>query len=126
MFETEDKITETPVTEEMTGAPEAEVPAEPATYEIVGIRFKTTGKIYYFDPKGLQISESDHAIVETARGIEYGMVVIPNRVVTENDVVLPLRPVIRIATEEDDKIYEENKRKEKEASKNWVLFCLRL
>ena len=117
MFETEDKTTETQVTDEVTSAPEAEMPEAPETYEIVGIRFKATGKIYYFDPQGLQISESDHAIVETSRGVEYGAVVIPNRMVTKNDVVLPLRPVIRIATEEDDKIYEENKRKEKEASK---------
>ena len=127
MFETEDKRKETaedaPVccascAEVSTDAPAQEdAPAEPATYEIVGIRFKTTGKIYYFDPKGLQLGENDHAIVETARGIEYGTVAIPNRIVTEKDVVLPLRPVIRTATADDDKIYEENKRKEKEAAK---------
>lgn len=120
MFETEDKIKET-VQNDADEQVEEQVadaePAEPKTYEIVGIRFKTTGKIYYFDPQGLQIAENDHAIVETARGIEYGTVAIPNRVVGEKDVVLPLRPVIRIATEDDDKIYEENKRKEKDAAK---------
>ena len=120
MFETEDKIKET-VQNDADEQVEEQVadaePVEPKTYEIVGIRFKTTGKIYYFDPQGLQIAENDHAIVETARGIEYGTVAIPNRVVGEKDVVLPLRPVIRIATEEDDKIYEENKRKEKDAAK---------
>ncbi len=120
MFETDDikkekeqteaaSVEETPV-----NASEKEVPT---TYEIVGIRFKTTGKIYYFDPKGLVLAENEHAIVETARGIEYGTVAIANRIVGAKDVVLPLRPVIRIATPEDDKIYEENRRKEKDAAK---------
>ncbi len=116
MLETEDKMKEA---EDVSDAPEV-VPSEseaPKTYEIVGIRFKLTGKIYYFDPRGLTLSEGDHAIVETARGIEYGTVAIPNRFVEEKSVVLPLRPVIRIATENDDKIYEENKRKEKDAAK---------
>ena len=87
------------------------------SYEIVGIRFKTTGKIYYFDPQGLQLEIGSDVIVETARGLEFGKVVIPNRVVGEDKVVLPLRPVIRAATKEDVLIYEENKRKEKEAAK---------
>ena len=87
------------------------------TYEIVGVRFKTTGKIYYFDPQGLKLESGNDVIVETARGLEFGKVVIPNRVVGEDKVVLPLRPVIRSATKEDIVIYEENKRKEKEAAK---------
>ncbi len=87
------------------------------SYEIVGIRFKKTGKIYYFDPQGLQLEIGSDVIVETARGLEFGKVVIPNRVVGEDKVVLPLRPVIRAATKEDVAIYEENKRKEKEAAK---------
>ena len=87
------------------------------SYEIVGIRFKATGKIYYFDPQGLQLEIGSDVIVETARGLEFGKVVIPNRVVGEDKVVLPLRPVIRAATKEDVLIYEENKRKEKEAAK---------
>jgi cell fate regulator YaaT (PSP1 superfamily) len=86
-------------------------------YEIVGVRFKTTGKIYYFDPQGLKPESGDNVIVETARGLEFGKVVIPNRIVGEDKVVLPLRPVIRCATKEDIVIYEENKRKEKEAAK---------
>ena len=87
------------------------------TYEIVGIRFKPSGKIYYFDPADFTFAEGAHVIVETARGIEYGTVAIPNRTVSEKDVVLPLRPVIRAATAEDDAVYEENKRKEKDAAK---------
>ncbi len=118
MFETEDKTKETSEIEmDAQASDDVTEEAQPQTYEIVGIRFKTTGKIYYFDPQGFKINENDHVIVETARGIEYGTVAIPNRIVTEKDVVLPLRPVIRIATEEDDKIYEENKRKEKDAAK---------
>ena len=88
-----------------------------AEYEIVGVRFKTTGKIYYFDPQGLKLESDCNVIVETARGLEFGKVVIPNRVVGEDKVVLPLRPVIRSATKEDVAIYEENKRKEKDAAK---------
>ncbi|MBR7161017.1 MAG: stage 0 sporulation family protein, partial [Clostridia bacterium] len=96
----------------------AEEPKQPApTYEIVGVRFKKSGKIYYFDPQGLQPENGTNVIVETARGLEFGTVVIPNRFVGEDKVVLPLRPVIRIATPADVLIYEENKRKEKEAEK---------
>ena len=92
---------------------ETEVHGE--TYEIVGVRFKKSGKIYYFDPQGLKPGNGENVIVETARGLEFGTVVIPNRYVGEDKVVLPLRPVIRIATKSDILIYEENKRKEKEA-----------
>ena len=92
---------------------ETEVHGE--TYEIVGVRFKKSGKIYYFDPQGLKPENGENVIVETARGLEFGTVVIPNRCVGEDKVVLPLRPVIRIATKSDILIYEENKRKEKEA-----------
>ena len=89
-------------------------------YEIVGVRFKKSGKIYYFDPQGLKPEPGANVIVETARGLEFGTVVIPNRFVGEDKVVLPLRPVLRIATEADVRIYEENKRKEKEAE----IICL--
>jgi cell fate regulator YaaT (PSP1 superfamily) len=95
----------------------AEEAAPQPAYEIVGVRFKTTGKIYYFDPQGLKLEEDRNVIVETARGLEFGKVVIPNRIVSEDKVVLPLRPVIRAATKEDVLIYEENKRKEKDAAK---------
>ncbi len=67
------------------------------SYQVVGVRFKKAGKIYYFDPVELPIEESNHVIVETARGVEYGKVVIGRKTVRENDVVLPLKRVIRIA-----------------------------
>ncbi len=121
MFETEDKNNHTADMDaadaKMPEVAEESAQAAPVQYEIVGVRFKTTGKIYYFDPKGLKIAENDHVIVETARGIEYGTVSVSNRIVSEKDVVLPLRSVIRIATEDDDKVYAENKRKEKDAAK---------
>ncbi len=117
MLETEDKMTEAEAVEASQSEQTEQTPDAPKTYEIVGVRFKLTGKIYYFDPNGLTFSENAHVIVETARGIEYGTVVIPNRIVEEKNVVLPLRSVIRAATEEDDKVYEENKRKEKDAAK---------
>ena len=83
--------------------------------EIVGIRFRNAGKIYYFATAGFQLEPPMHVIVETARGIEMGTVLLGNREVEDEKVVQPLKPVIRIATEEDDLIVEENKRKEKEA-----------
>lgn len=83
--------------------------------EVIGVRFRKTGKIYFFDPAGLEIEKNSHVIVETARGIEYGTVVIGKREVEEENVVQPLKPVIRIATEADDKIEAENKKKEKKA-----------
>lgn len=84
-------------------------------YEIVGVRFKTAGKIYYFDPADLDIQLDDHVIVETARGIEIGKVVIGRRKVHEEDVVLPLKRVIRVATPEDLKIVEKNEKDAREA-----------
>lgn len=69
--------------------------------EVVGIRFKKTGKIYYFDPGDLQIDVESYVIVETTRGIEFGKVVIVNKQVDEEDVVLPLKKILRVATEED-------------------------
>ena len=83
--------------------------------QIVGIRFKRVGKIYYFDPAGLKITTDMHVVVETARGLEMGQVVIANREVEEKNVVQPLKKVIRIATNEDYKRVEDNKKKEKEA-----------
>jgi cell fate regulator YaaT (PSP1 superfamily) len=84
-------------------------------YSVVGVRFKQAGKIYYFDPGNLPIERHDFVIVETARGIEYGEVVVGKRVVGEEDVVLPLRQVTRIATQEDKEAVEENRRRAKEA-----------
>ena len=69
--------------------------------EVIGVRFKKVGKIYYFDPNGEKMFIGEHVIVETARGIECGEIAIANRMVDDDDVVKPLKPVIRIATAED-------------------------
>jgi cell fate regulator YaaT (PSP1 superfamily) len=84
-------------------------------YDIVGVRFKKAGKIYYFDPGDLPIEKDDYVIVETVRGIEYGKVVVGRKQVDENDVVLPLKKVIRIADHKDRLIVEENKQAAAEA-----------
>lgn len=82
---------------------------------IIGVRFRKSGKVYYFDPANLDIKKNDHVIVETARGVEYGTVVLSPKEVTDDKVVQPLKPVIRIATPEDDAVSAENEVKEKEA-----------
>ena len=79
---------------------------------VIGVRFRTAGKIYYFDPAGRRIKTGDHVIVETARGIEYGYVVLGNREVDESKVVPPLKSVIRMATDEDEAAEARNKQKE--------------
>jgi cell fate regulator YaaT (PSP1 superfamily) len=84
---------------------------------VIGVRFRTAGKVYYFDPAGRDIKIGDHVIVETARGIEYGFVVLGNRDVDDSRVVPPLKPVIRMATAEDEAVEAKNKEKEKEAFK---------
>ncbi|MCX7614510.1 MAG: stage 0 sporulation family protein [Clostridiales bacterium] len=83
--------------------------------EVIGVRFKKVGKVYYFSPEGIQVNKGDHVIVETARGVEYGEAVMPNRMVEDDKIVKPLRNILRIATEADQKVIEENERKEKEA-----------
>lgn len=83
--------------------------------KVIGVRFRRTGKIYYFDPAGLNIEAGQHVIVETARGVEYGNVVLGVREVEENKVIQPLKPVIKVATPEDDKIDADNRLKEKKA-----------
>ena len=85
--------------------------------KVVGIRFRNAGKIYYFGPGKLQLKAGMHAIVETARGVEMGTVMTDPREVSEESVVQPLKPVIRIATEQDEKQAEKNRQKEKEAFK---------
>lgn len=85
--------------------------------KVIGIRFRTAGKIYYFDPKNFDMKRGDHVIVETARGIEYGTVVMAPREVENSKVVQPLKPVIRVATEADDATEAKNREKEKEAFK---------
>jgi len=83
--------------------------------KVVGVRFKKAGKIYYFDPDKKWINEGDYVIVETIRGIEYGQVVVGPKMVKEEDIVQPLKKVLRLATEEDIKCNQENKEKEKSA-----------
>ncbi|KMY46177.1 stage 0 sporulation protein [Bacillus sp. FJAT-27916] len=78
-------------------------------YDVVGVRFKKAGKIYYFDPGELEIAKDEYIIVETVRGIEFGKAVIPRKQVGENDIVLPLKKVIRIADEKDRFTVDENK-----------------
>lgn len=84
-------------------------------HQVVGVRFKKAGKIYYFSPGSLQVAKGDAVIVETSRGIEYGKVVIGVKTVDEQDVVLPLKQVIRVATKEDELVVEENIRAAQEA-----------
>lgn len=83
--------------------------------KVVGVRFSDTGKMYYFDPKGFDIKNGQEIIVETANGLEFGKASTGVKLVDDDEVVSPLKPVIRIATDEDRKKVEENKRKEKEA-----------
>ncbi len=83
--------------------------------KVVGVRFKKAGKIYYFDPERKWINNGDFVIVETIRGIEYGQVVVGPKMVKEENIVQPLKKVLRLATEEDIRINQENKEKEKEA-----------
>lgn len=82
---------------------------------IIGVRFKSIGKVYYFDPNGLDIKMNDKVIVETARGVECGEVVITRREIDEAQFANPVKPVIRIATKQDFAAIERNKQKEKEA-----------
>jgi cell fate regulator YaaT (PSP1 superfamily) len=84
-------------------------------YDVVGVRFKKAGKIYYFDPGDLSIQKDEFVIVETVRGVEYGRVVTPRKQVGEKDVVLPLKKVVRIADQKDRLIVDENKTAAKEA-----------
>ena len=83
--------------------------------KIIGVRFRNVGKIYYFNPKNFQVSPGEHVIVETARGVEYGTVVLGPKEVSEKEVVQPLKDVIRVATPKDDAKAESNRKKEKEA-----------
>ena len=85
--------------------------------EIVGVKFKKLGKIYFFDPNGFELAKGQGVIVETARGLEFGEIAINNGKVKEERIVAPLKNVVRIATEEDKRIFEENDRKAKEAYK---------
>ncbi|MEY8525048.1 stage 0 sporulation protein [bacterium 1XD8-76] len=83
--------------------------------KVIGVRFRTAGKIYYFDPREFTIKRDDHVIVETARGIEFGTVVMPPRDIEETRVVQPLKPVLRLASQKDMEQEATNRKKEKEA-----------
>lgn len=85
--------------------------------EVVGVRFRNTGKMYYFAPKGLDIRKGMYVLADTSRGIEYSEAVTDVREVEDSEIVAPLREIVRIATDEDKKTFEENKQKEKEAFK---------
>lgn len=85
--------------------------------KVIGVRFRTAGKIYFFDPCNLNIKKADNVIVETARGIEYGTVVGEPKEVEADKIIQPLKPVLRIATPKDNEQENSNKEKEKEAFK---------
>lgn len=85
--------------------------------KVIGVRFRTAGKIYFFSPGELEIKQGEYVIVETARGIEYGRVVSGPKEVSDDEVVQPLKSVIRIANEQDKKTVEKNKEKKKKRLK---------
>ena len=85
--------------------------------EVIGVRFKEVGKVYYFDPDNKKLKLNDTVIVETSRGVECGVVAIENKEVSDEEIVHPLKKLVRVATKEDLKRLEENARKEKEALK---------
>lgn len=83
--------------------------------KVIGVRFRTAGKIYYFSPGKLEINQGDQVIVETARGVEFGNVVLGAKEVEDDKITQPLKAVIRVATDEDRRVEEKNRKKEKEA-----------
>ncbi len=85
--------------------------------KIVGVRFRKAGKIYYFDPEDQELAKGTHVIVETARGVEFGIVMIPTREIEDEKITQPLKPIIRVATEEDEKQQRKNKGKQESAFK---------
>ncbi len=87
----------------------------PIMTEIVGVRFKEAGKVYFFAPRGFKIKEGDCVIVETARGMEFGFAASSNRMVSSTAIVSPLRPVLRMATKDDIDRYTQNKQLEQDA-----------
>ena len=101
---------------------------------VIGVRFRYAGKVYYFDPVDIKLEQGEKVIVETARGVECGEVVNPAREVDESEVVAPLKKVMRKATEEDLNQVEENRKKSEEAYQiclekivqlSWVKTCQR-
>ena len=87
----------------------------PTTVEVVDIQFRPGQKVYFFDPAGLRLQSGDHVIIDTARGPEYGVCASGNHEIPKKDIVAPLRPVLRIADRQDERIVEENRAKEKKA-----------
>ena len=85
--------------------------------DVVGIKFRNTGKIYYFNPKNIELKKGDHVIVETAVGVEYGEVVLEKKQVTDDQVKKPVKDIMRKANEKDDQRYAQNQEKEKKAFK---------
>lgn len=85
--------------------------------EVIGVRFKPVGKIYYFDPKGEKLNVNDGVIIETIRGIEYGTVAFANRFVPVSEIVMPLKPLVKRASKEDKEKFLQNKEDAKEALK---------
>src|SRR5699024_5041123 len=83
--------------------------------KVIGVRFRKAGKVYFFDPAEYEIKTGENVIVETSRGVEYGLVVLGPRDVEEDKIIPPLKPVIRVATSQDDHLNKQNKEKEKEA-----------
>lgn len=96
-----------------------EEPKEEMT-EIVGVRFKAAGKIYYFAPNGFVVNDGDNVIVETVRGVEFGFVAIANKMIPTRELFSPLKPIQRIATAEDKKHHEDNKIAEEKAKTVWL------
>lgn len=90
---------------------------ETETVEVIGVRFREAGKVYYFDPKDFKVEKGQAVIVETARGVEYGFCAIGNRFVSTDNIVSPLKPILRVATNEDTERYESNKNLEAGAAK---------
>ena len=84
---------------------------------VAGVRFKNAGKVYYFDPDQFEVKLNDNVIVETARGLEFGTVTMEITEIKEDDVVQPLKKIVRIAGEEDEKRHEENEKKKIEGVK---------
>lgn len=87
---------------------------------VVGVRFKKAGKIYYFEPQNFILEKKQAVIVETSRGIEYGIVEIPNKEIPKSEIEFVLKPIIRVATKEDDTTYQEHKKKQENASKIFI------
>ena len=114
-----DKSPETEASNEEFPEIPAEVDASVEKVEIVGVRFKPVGKIYYFDPAGIELKTDDGVILETARGVEYGTVAISNRMVSVSEIVSPLKKIIRKATAADLEKLEKNREVEKRAREIW-------